>query len=57
MKKLLGIVVLGLLLCSNVYADNFKTGQIIENELKFSKKVSFSLEPGKWEIINRDVYK
>lgn len=56
MKKLLGIVALGLLLCSNVYADNFKTGQIIENELKFSKKVYFSLEPGKWEIIKREVW-
>ena len=56
MKKLLGIVVLGLLLCSNVYADNFRTGQIIENELKFSKKVSFSLEPGKWEIIDRKIW-
>jgi len=56
MNKLLWIVVLGLLLCINVYADNFKTGQIIENELRFSKKVSFSLEPGEWEIINRDVW-
>jgi len=56
MKKTLGIVLLGLLLYSNVYADNFKTGQIIENELRFSKKVSFSLEPGKWEIINRQIW-
>ena len=45
MNKLLWIVVLGLLLCINVYADNFKTGQIIENELRFSKKVSFSVRP------------
>ena len=56
MKKILGVVLLSLLLFSNVYADNFKTGQIIENELRFSKKVSFLLEPGKWEIIDRDVW-
>ena len=56
MKKILGIVVLGLLLCSNVYADNFKTGQKIENELRFSKKVSFPLKPGEWEIIDRDIW-
>ena len=31
-------------------------GQKIENEFKFSKKVSFPLEPGVWEVINREVW-
>ena len=56
MKKFLVIVVLGLLISGNAYADNFKIGQIIKNEFRFSKKVSFPLGPGEWEVIDRDIW-
>ena len=56
MKKLLITFIFIVSLINNGFADNFKIGQKIENELRFSKKVSFLLEPGKWEIIDRDVW-
>ena len=40
MKKLLSILVLGLLLSSNfVFSENYKTGQEIEGQIVFSKKM------------------
>jgi|TARA_B110000037_G_scaffold63304_1_gene77422 hypothetical protein len=53
MKKILGILVLGLLFCNISFADYYKLGQIIENEFRFSKKIKFNLEPGKWTVIEK----
>jgi|TARA_B100002003_G_scaffold249122_1_gene284580 hypothetical protein len=55
MKKLLGILVLGLLLILNVAnakITNFKKGQTYEGEI-FWSHISFQLPPGKWEIIDK----
>ena len=53
MKKIFGIVVLGLLFCNFSFADYYKLGQIVENEFRFNKNIKFSLEPGKWEVIEK----
>ena len=56
MKKIFFIIIFLLVSTKNNYADNFKMGQKVENEFRFSKKISFPLEPGVWEVINRDVW-
>ena len=53
MKKILGIVVLGLLMSANVYAaPNFsaKVGDVVENEVTFGKRDKFPLPPGKFTV-------
>jgi len=53
MKKILGIVVLGLLLTANAYAGKYnpyKVGDIVENEVVFGKKDKFPLPPGKFTV-------
>ena len=52
MKKLLGIVVLGLLLSVNAYAAKFsaKVGDIVENEISFGKRDKFPLPPGQFTV-------
>jgi len=56
MKKILGIVVLGLLLCNICLADNYKTGQEVEGQIVFSKKVKIDLPEGKWTIAARQLW-
>ena len=56
MKKLIIFLIFTVLWNTISLAKNFKIGQKIENELRFSKKVSFQLEPGVWEIIDRDFW-
>ena len=52
MKKLFGIIVLGLLLSANAYAAKFsaKVGDIVENEVSFGKRDKFPLPPGKFTV-------
>ena len=56
MKKLLGIIVLSLLWCSIIFASNYsyKIGQEVENEFRFTQKISFPLEPGVWTVVRKD---
>ncbi len=56
MKKLIIFLIFTVLWNTISLAKNFKIGQKIENEFRFSKKVSFQLEPGVWEIIDRDIW-
>ena len=56
MKKLFIFLIISFVWSSASLAKNFKIGQKIEDELRFSKKVSFPLEPGVWEIIDRDFW-
>ena len=53
MKKLLGIIVLGLLLNGNTYAEYFKTGNIINDELKINKYFRIPLSKGDWEVVRK----
>ena len=53
MKKLLSILVLGLLWFNTSFADYFKIGQEIENEFRFTKKIAFPLEPGIWTVVRK----
>ena len=53
MKKLLGILVLGLLLSENAYAGEYnpyKVGDIVENEVVCGKGDKFPLPPGKFTV-------
>ena len=53
MKKILGILVLGLLLSVNAYAApkfSAKVGDIVENEVSFGKRDKFPLPPGKFTV-------
>jgi len=53
MKKILGIVVLGLLMSANVYAApkfSAKVGDIVENEVSFGKYDKFPLPPGEFTV-------
>ena len=56
MKKILGILVLGLILFANT-ADakrtDFRTGTIHEGEVSWTHKMKFNLPPGKWEVMER----
>ena len=56
MKKLLGIIVLGLLWCNTSFADIIKTGQEVEGQIVFSKKVKIDLPEGKWTIAARQLW-
>ena len=56
MKKLLGFIVLGLLWCSVVFGETYKTGQEVEGQIFFSKKVKIDLPEGKWIIAARQLY-
>ena len=38
---------------SNVEAKMYKTGEIFENEIKFSKRITLPLTAGKWEVVDR----
>ena len=53
MKKLLSVLVLSLLWFNTSFADYFKIGQEIENEFRFTKKISFPLEPGIWTVVRK----
>ena len=50
MKKLLGIVVLGLLICNISFSDNFRVGQKIKNSLNISKNLKIKLSKGDWVV-------
>ena len=52
MKKILGIIVVGLLLSANAYAAKFsaKVGDIVQNEVSFGKNDKFPLPPGKFTV-------
>ena len=55
MKKLLGILVLGLVFSLNIFdakATFFKKGQTYEGEVIF-ERVKYQLPPGKWEVIEK----
>ena len=54
MKKLLGIVVLGLLLCTNANSKitNFKKGTFHEGDVYWKHK-KISLPLGKWEVVQK----
>ena len=56
MKKILGILVLGLLWCSVVFGETYKTGQEVEGQIVFSKKVKIDLPEGKWTLASRALW-
>ena len=51
MKKLLGIVVLGLLLSGNAHASKYNINETVEKKFFISKKFELKLPKGKWTII------
>lgn len=53
MKKVLGVLILSLLINSFSYADTFRIGQKISNELKITKNFKIPLSSGDWEVVRR----
>ena len=53
MKKILGIIVLGLLGCLNVNAKNYKVDDIVENQFYINKKFIVDLPEGKWSLAEK----
>ena len=53
MKKVLGFLILSLLLNSISYADLFRIGQKINNELKITRHFKIPLSSGDWEVVRR----
>jgi len=56
MKKLLGIVVLGLLWCNVGFAKNFFVGQEISNNFIFNKDIQINLSGNNWVVIRKNTY-
>jgi len=57
-KKFLIIIIFLLSSLNITYAFNYdyEIGQKVENEIRFSRKVAFDLEPGEWEVIDNDFW-
>jgi hypothetical protein len=53
MKKILGIIVLGLLVSLNVNAKNYKVDDIVENQFYINKKFIVDLPEGKWSLAEK----
>ena len=56
MKKLLGITIFYLLLIGNAFGEMYKTGQEVEGQIVFSKKIKIDLPEGKWTIAARQLW-
>ena len=56
MKKLLGILVLGLLCCNNAFAANYSIGQKINNTLDINKNFKVKLSEGEWVVVRNGTY-
>jgi len=56
MKKLLAIIILGLLWSGNANASDWRTklNESISGEFKFNKKMKLPLDEGEWKLINKD---
>ena len=51
MKKYLVFIIIPLMLCVNAHAKwKYKSGDIVEGEVVFSKKDAFKLPPGKFTV-------
>ena len=51
MNKILSLITISLLLCTNVYAKwKYKSGDLVQDEVVFSKKDSFKLPPGEFFV-------
>ena len=53
MKKILGIVVLSLLLCGNIYAKTYQVDDVVEVEFIINKSFQIKLPSGKWIVAER----
>ena len=56
MKKILGIFIFYLLLIGNAFGEIYKTGQEVEGQIVFSKKIKIDLPEGKWTIAARQLW-
>jgi hypothetical protein len=48
------ILIISLSWQNNSFSDYYKIGQEIEGEFRFTKKISFPLEPGIWTVVRKD---
>ena len=54
MKKLLAILVLGLLWCNVNFAKNFFVGQEINNNFIYNKDIQINLSENNWVVIRKN---
>ena len=54
MKKILSIIVLGLLLSGNAYATKFFIGKEIKDNFIYDKNIQISLDGGNWVVIRNN---
>ena len=54
MKKILGIIVLGLLFSSKIFAETFFIGMEIKNNFIYDKKIHINLTGDNWQVIRKN---
>ena len=56
LKKILWVLLIGLLFSNNAFAKKYKIEDIVENKFYMSKKVILDLPKGKWTVVEKKKY-
>jgi len=56
LKKILWVLLIGLLFTNNAFAKKYKIDDIVENKFYMSKKIALDLPKGKWTVVENKNY-
>ncbi|MDB3975265.1 SHOCT domain-containing protein [Candidatus Pelagibacter sp.] len=56
LKKILWVLLIGLLFSNNAFAKKYKIDDIVENKFYMSKKITLDLPKGKWTVVEKKNY-
>jgi hypothetical protein len=56
LKKILWVLLIGLLFSNNALAKKYKIDDIVENKFYMSKKIALDLPKGKWTVVEKKNY-
>ena len=56
LKKILWVLLIGLLFNNNAFAKKYKIDDIVENKFYMSKKIALDLPKGKWTVVEKKNY-
>jgi len=56
LKKILWVLLIGLLFTNNAFAKKYKVDDIVENKFYMSKKIALDLPKGKWTVVEKKRY-
>ena len=56
LKKILWVLLIGLLFSNNAFAKKYKIDDIVENKFYMSKKIALDLPKGKWTVVEKKNY-